>query len=308
SIKLSAGGEEAAICTARDLGNVRIHGFKFGPVAADVAVGYRPDYAGVAPAGLDVQPEYLATPTPGAGNAGSALYSAVCINEFHTTSLGGGIDDWVELYNRGTQPVDIGGCYLSDNRTNNQKYQIPAGTILAPGAWLSFDETTLGFGFSSLGEVIVFTAPDGTSGLDFHDYGAMAPDRSRGRFPDGAGTWGYFGTPSRGGANLAPSAVDERDLPGPGRLLSPVRAVPNPFNPQTEIRFELGAKQDVAVDIFDARGRHVRTLHRGELAAGPVALRWDGRDDAGARLPSGVYAARVAAGGQKQGSKVLLLK
>ncbi|MBK8167677.1 MAG: lamin tail domain-containing protein [bacterium] len=307
-VKLSASGEEVAVCTARDFGNVRIHGFKFGPVAADVAVGYRPDFGGVAPAGLEAQPEYLTTPTPGADNGSSALYSTVCINEFHTTSLGGGVDDWVELYNRGATPVDIGGWYLSDNRTDNLKYQFPAGTVLSAGGYYSVDEETLGFGFSSAGEVVVLTAPDGTSGLDFHDFQAQTPDRSRGRFPDGAGLWGYFAGPSRGAANLAPAAADDDDAALPRPLVSAVRAVPNPFNPQTEIRFELGKAQDVGVVIFDVRGRRVRTLHEGPLAAGHVALRWDGRDDNGARLPSGVYSARVVAGGAAHRSKVLLLK
>lgn len=308
AIKLSASGEEVAICTARDLGNVRIHGFKFGPVAADVAVGYKPDFSGGNPAGLSAQPEYLATPTPAASNNSSALYSAVCINEFHTTSLGGGVDDWVELYNRGATAVDLGGFYLSDNRTSNLKYQIPAGTILGAGQHYSVDEVTLGFGFSSAGEVVVLTAADGTSGLDFHDYAAQTPDVSRGRFPDGAGFWGNFAAPSRGAVNLAPSAaVNHETLPGMPTL-SGLRAVPNPFNPQTEVRFELTAAQETAVVVYDAAGRLVRTLYRGPLAAGTIALRWDGRDDNGARASSGVYFARVTAGTSVEHGKMLLLK
>jgi hypothetical protein len=308
AIKLSASGEEVAICTARDFGNVRIHGFRFGPVAADVSVGYRPDFAGINPAGLDAQPEYLATPTPAASNNGSALYSAICINEFQTTSLGGGIDDWVELYNRGATAIDLGGHYLSDNRTSNLKYQIPAGTVLPAGQHYSVDEQTLGFSFSSAGEVIVLTAPDGTSGLDFLDYAAQTPDVSLGRYPDGAGLWGYFHAPSRGTANLAPSAVDDPTIPLALPFVSGLQAVPNPFNPQTEIRFLLGTTQDVTVAVFDVRGQRVRSLHQGELTAGPIALRWDGRNDGGAPVPSGVYLARVVAGASTHSSKVLLLK
>jgi hypothetical protein len=104
-----------------------------------------------------------------------------------------------------------------------------------------------------------------------------------------------------------PSAVG--DAP-PALLLGAPRAAPNPFNPQTSILFEIGGRRDVdaAVVIHDLRGRAVRRLFRGPLAPGPQRLLWNGRDDAGRGLPSGLYLARVRAGDQTATVKLTLTK
>jgi hypothetical protein len=87
-----------------------------------------------------------------------------------------------------------------------------------------------------------------------------------------------------------------------------VAAVPNPFNPRTSLRFELARPVQVNVDVFDVRGRRVRQLFHGRLEAGPQAVVWDGRDDAGRALPSGVYHGVVVAGARVERGKLLLLK
>ena len=73
-------------------------------------------------------------------------------------------------------------------------------------------------------------------------------------------------------------------------------AVPNPFNPATAIRLDLPRDGRVLVEVFDARGARVRTLHDGPLPAGEQVLAWRGQDDAGRPLSSGVYFARATAG------------
>ena len=67
---------------------------------------------------------------------------------------------------------------------------------------------------------------------------------------------------------------------------------PNPFNPMTEIAFELGRSQRVRLTVHDARGRRVRTLVDRVYAAGSHRVRFDGRDAAGVALASGVYFVR----------------
>jgi hypothetical protein len=64
---------------------------------------------------------------------------------------------------------------------------------------------------------------------------------------------------------------------------------PNPFVHDTVIRLELPRPQEVGLAIVDAGGRHLRELAAGPLAPGPHMIRWDGRDEAGRPLPSGVY-------------------
>ncbi|MFQ6104822.1 MAG: alpha/beta hydrolase-fold protein [Candidatus Glassbacteria bacterium] len=68
---------------------------------------------------------------------------------------------------------------------------------------------------------------------------------------------------------------------------------PNPFNPSTTISFEIKgtahAKQSVRLFIYDIRGRLVRTLIDSELEAGGHMIHWDGRDNNGQQVSSGIY-------------------
>ena len=83
---------------------------------------------------------------------------------------------------------------------------------------------------------------------------------------------------------------------------------PNPFNPTTTIPFNLDAHQKVELTVFDAGGRRVATLVNVELDAGPHAVEWDGTDDLGRAVVSGVYFYRLTAGGVEQTKKMMLLK
>ena len=83
---------------------------------------------------------------------------------------------------------------------------------------------------------------------------------------------------------------------------------PNPFNPETEIRFELAAPSDVSVTVFDAAGRLVRVLDSRNRPAGVHSVRWNGRNDAGEPVSSGVYFYRMRATGFDQTRKMVLLK
>jgi len=85
---------------------------------------------------------------------------------------------------------------------------------------------------------------------------------------------------------------------------------PNPFNPQTRLQLEAAREQlgqSLAVEVFDAAGRRVRTLYLGALERTALELEWDGRDERGAALPSGVYFARIRLGQQRLSHKMLLI-
>ena len=78
---------------------------------------------------------------------------------------------------------------------------------------------------------------------------------------------------------------------------------PNPFNPQTQIRFELPEAARVRVTIYNVLGEAVRTLRGGVRNAGNHTLRWDGKDAGGNDVPSGLYIYRIevaALGGKGQ--------
>jgi FlgD Ig-like domain len=83
--------------------------------------------------------------------------------------------------------------------------------------------------------------------------------------------------------------------------------VPNPFNPSTTISFEVFPAGAVEVDVFAVDGAKVRTLLRASLGEGPHQIRWDGRDDGGRRVASGMYIARVRAHGVSRTLKMTLL-
>lgn len=71
---------------------------------------------------------------------------------------------------------------------------------------------------------------------------------------------------------------------------------PNPFNPRTTITYALPRDMEMSLVIFDVRGRKAATVASGIQGAGKHTVTWDGRDDQGLPLPSGVYLARLKAG------------
>jgi hypothetical protein len=86
-------------------------------------------------------------------------------------------------------------------------------------------------------------------------------------------------------------------------------ATPNPFNPRTDLRYDLPEPAWVNLKIFDATGRLVRTLIRDEQrTAGRHIATWDGRSDHGLALPSGVYLYRMEAGRWNATGKMVMLK
>ena len=84
---------------------------------------------------------------------------------------------------------------------------------------------------------------------------------------------------------------------------------PNPFNPETQIRFSIGSQEDVKLIIYDVVGRQVRTLINGNsFAPGFHVTNWNGLDDSGQKVPSGLYIYRIKAGSFIADKKMLLVK
>jgi len=83
---------------------------------------------------------------------------------------------------------------------------------------------------------------------------------------------------------------------------------PNPFNPQTTIRYELPDQAFVRLTIFDASGRRVRTLVSESQRVGSRSAIWNGRDDSNNAVSSGVYFYVLDAGKERLTRKLVLLK
>ena len=87
-----------------------------------------------------------------------------------------------------------------------------------------------------------------------------------------------------------------------------LQAVPNPFNPRTELRFTTARDGHLRLDIFDARGRRVSSLLDGQWPQGAHRVVWNGCDEDGIAASSGVFFARLMAGEESQVIKLLLLR
>ncbi len=85
-------------------------------------------------------------------------------------------------------------------------------------------------------------------------------------------------------------------------------AYPNPFNPATRITFALPRASEVDLAVYDISGRRVATLMSGMVDAGHHEVVWQGRDDRGGVVSSGVYFSRLISGAEMQTRKMTLLK
>jgi hypothetical protein len=85
-------------------------------------------------------------------------------------------------------------------------------------------------------------------------------------------------------------------------------SVPNPFNPNTWVSYELVNAARVRLTVHDVLGREVRALYGGRQDAGAQRILWDGRDDRGHQVASGVYWLRLEVGSASANRKVILAK
>ncbi|HMR56554.1 MAG TPA: lamin tail domain-containing protein [Cyclobacteriaceae bacterium] len=121
-------------------------------------------------------------------------------------------DDWIEIYNAGATPVNIGGMYVSDNKANPFKYQIPNDqpslTTIPVGGFLIIwadNQPEQGalhadFALSSAGEDVGIYYIDGRT-INDYTFGAQSENVSWGRTTNGTSTWKSFNTPTPGQSN-----------------------------------------------------------------------------------------------------------
>jgi hypothetical protein len=97
------------------------------------------------------------------------------------------------------------------------------------------------------------------------------------------------------------------DMPTPPDFFA--RSYPNPFNPKTTIAFGMKSAGDVSLKIYDLKGNLVRTIcENRHYSDGRHELHWQGRDDAGRAVSSGVYIYRLQAGQETAVERMALLK
>jgi spore coat protein CotH len=128
----------------------------------------------------------------------------------------GAYEDWIELYNPGTEAIDLSGMYMTDDPTDPVQWQFPAGMTIDPGGYLvvwADKDTDQGdahaaFKLSTDGETIALNNTDGATLIDSIEFGVQTTDVSYGRYPDGTESWGSMATPTPGAANVNETAVN----------------------------------------------------------------------------------------------------
>jgi hypothetical protein len=193
---------------------VVIDSLRYNQVSADVSYGRFPD-------GDPERLQIFHHPTPGAPNDPRAVAVVLFINEWMASNastiadpLDGEYKDWFEIYNPGTQPVDLSGYTLTDRLDQPDQFTVPHGTVVAAGGFLLVwadgkpelnemsDSVHTSFSLSRDGEAIGIFAPDG-SAVDLVLFGPQETDVSQGRWPDGyPAPFQFFRVPTPGAPNI----------------------------------------------------------------------------------------------------------
>jgi len=115
------------------------------------------------------------------------------------------------------------------------------------------------------------------------------------------GTLEWFGAPTNGVV-----AIDNEVLaPANFKLHA---AYPNPFNPVTNIAYELATSADVSITVYNMLGQEVANLVNGFQNAGNYTVQWNGLDNLGHSVPSGLYFYEMATEGFSSTHKMMLIK
>lgn len=83
---------------------------------------------------------------------------------------------------------------------------------------------------------------------------------------------------------------------------------PNPFNPTTQFDYAVSSESFVSIKVYDLLGREVKALATGQKSVGVHRVEWDGTDNSGNTVPSGMYLYRMTAGNFSQTKKMMLMK
>ena len=192
-----------------------------------------------------------------------------------------------------TQPGDTDrrGVLIARSRSSITWSPAP-GTLYSPGQTVGGNVTVVDTPAVATSRIDTALTP----GVTWY-YAAFAFDR-RGNYSAPAGAT----LATTGGVTAVPIAGAVPSL----FRLHPAR--PNPFNPTTRIRFDLAEDGPVRFEIYDMAGRLVRRLVDENLAAGSYEETWRGVGNRGEDVASGVYFARLTAGGKTETTRLMLVR
>ena len=244
--------------------------------------------------------------------------------------------DWIEVYNRTESELDLSGWVLMDE---NQKpsYVFKNGLSMPSKSYLVICRDTekftnlypyaenyygdLDYGLSGGGEALYLYTNNGFL-MDSLTYNDKAPwpveadgngsslelinpemDNSNG--VNWKASIGH-GTPGKINSNYIVNTEDTNSLIPDKFALLP--NFPNPFNPETNIEYEVPVSSNVEINIVDISGREVKTITRGHVQPGIYKILWNGTNHFGNKVSSGIYFITMRANNYFEVRKALLLK
>ena len=216
------------------------------------------------------------------GALGGALSTATAATEFQVTN-NGTISYLIDGVANPSLTFQRGSTYIFHINTPGHPFLI--NTVQGTGTTNAYDTGVTNNGITSgdLTFVVPASAPDGLFyNCQFH--------------PLMTGTITNEGTVA---------TIDRLPRPTGFRLYS---NYPNPFNPTSTIRYDLPEAARVTLAIYDVMGREVARLVDGSMEPGTHSVEWNGQDQAGRGLPSGVYIVNLTTPQDRRSIRMMLLK
>ncbi len=242
--------------------------------------------------------------------------------------------DWLELYNPGQEEINISGWIFKDE-DDDHSFEIPENTILAADSYLVltkdsesftalFPEVTnyvgdFDFGLAGGGELLRLYDGNATliDSVLYEDEGDWST------LPDGQGNtlelidansdnylaenWqASMGNGTPGSANS--SGVTPNSDESVQAVTMELSNYPNPFNPQTTISYNITENGKVKLTVFNAKGQVVKTLVNASQNSGKHTVVWDGHDNRGKKVSSGLYFYRLENAGNSKINKMIMMK
>jgi len=238
-------------------------------------------------------------------NIQTAQQGEVVINEFlavnqnDTVDENGAHEDWIELYNATSNPLNLFGLYLSDTYANLTKFSFPENSVIQPNAyfmiWADEDNTTTGdlhcnFKLSSNGEALFISNAVGNI-LDSISFGIQTADHSMARCPNGTGPLVVVNSPSFGGSNHCTDGIEEE-----GFGESNISVFPNPSKNLLTVS---GMSSIHSISILDVFGKKIISVENQKMKNDVIV-------DASS-IPSGVYFVKVENGNSSSGKKIIII-
>lgn len=298
--QLMSAGEQVCLSQFINGNPSLIDQVSFGPLQTDQSFGRYPDGSN----NLVI----LNKATPGLPNKDfdPDQYKHLFVNEIvpqYGTSYSdeyGNYSDWIEIYNSGNEPIDLGGLYITDNLNLPTKYQITTGdpsvtTVPAMGFLVLFADaaTSLGarhlsFQLSSGGEQVglYYMQNDDLVVIDSVSFGPQGLDISYARINDGGANWMSFRTPTPGYSNSSTGIIDF-----PSEQSPKFRVFPNPTNQAVSVMIQgiQSPEKELEVMVVNSVGQVVRSFPDLEIFLQSIQFTWNLDSNSGQILPPGVY-------------------